>query len=498
MKRCIIIGSGLGGLSCGVILARNGYQVTILEQGTQIGGCLQCFRRDGVKFETGMHFIGSAERGQTLHRLMHYLEMDNIPLSRLDKHGYDVISLSGECFRLANGRGPFIEQLSERFPHETDHIVKYYDLIEEIAQASSLHSLRQADSNAAINTEYQIRSIDNVVDSIITDPILRNVLVGNLPLYAAEKGKTPFATHAFITDFYNQSAFRIPGGSDAIVHSLTNTLRRYGGDVMTRKKVTRILCDSEKATGVVTEDESHYAADLILASVHPSRLIEMLPNTLLIRPAYRARIRQLPNTTGVFTVYMKFKPDAMPYLNHNYYGYRGLSPWACEQYTDDDWPRGFLYMHLCPTVTDGAIPRFAECGELLSYMRFDEVERWKGTQVGHRGADYEAFKQAKAERLIDEADRQCPGLRAAIAAYWTSTPLTYLDYTGTEAGSMYGVAKDINKGAACHVQHKTKIPNLLLTGQNINSHGMLGVLVGTIVTCSELLTAETIYQQIKE
>ena len=119
MKRCIIIGSGLGGLSCGVILARNGYQVTILEQGTQIGGCLQCFRRDGVKFETGMHFIGSAERGQTLHRLMHYLEMDNIPLSRLDKHGYDVISLSGECFRLANGRGPFIEQLSERFPHET-------------------------------------------------------------------------------------------------------------------------------------------------------------------------------------------------------------------------------------------------------------------------------------------------------------------------------------------------------------------------------------------
>ena len=63
---------------------------------------------------------------------------------------------------------------------------------------------------------------------------------------------------------------------------------------------------------------------------------------------------------------------------------------------------------------------------------------------------------------------------------------------------MYGVGKDINKAAACHVQHKTKIPNLLLTGQNINPHGMLGVLVGTIVTCSELLSAETIYRQINE
>jgi all-trans-retinol 13,14-reductase len=48
------------------------------------------------------------------------------------------------------------------------------------------------------------------------------------------------------------------------------------------------------------------------------------------------------------------------------------------------------------------------------------------------------------------------------------------------------------------VPHKTKIPNLYLTGQNINSHGMLGVLIGTIITCSELLGASNIYHQIIE
>jgi len=37
---------------------------------------------------------------------------------------------------------------------------------------------------------------------------------------------------------------------------------------------------------------------------------------------------------------------------------------------------------------------------------------------------------------------------------------------------------------------------VFLTGQNVNSHGMLGVLVGTIVTCSELLTSRKIYEQI--
>ena len=66
----VIIGSGLGGLSCGVVLAKNGYDVTVLEQAAQIGGCLQCFSRHGGRFETGMHFIGSAAKGQTLYRLM--------------------------------------------------------------------------------------------------------------------------------------------------------------------------------------------------------------------------------------------------------------------------------------------------------------------------------------------------------------------------------------------------------------------------------------------
>ena len=61
---------------------------------------------------------------------------------------------------------------------------------------------------------------------------------------------------------------------------------------------------------------------------------------------------------------------------------------------------------------------------------------------------------------------------------------------------MYGCAKDITLGTACRVPHRTKIPNVLLTGQNINSHGILGVLVGTIVTCSDFLTSDTIYKQI--
>lgn len=129
-------------------------------------------------------------------------------------------------------------------------------------------------------------------------------------------------------------------------------------------------------------------------------------------------------------------------------------------------------------------------------MQMEDVEKWKGTHIGRRGDDYEAFKHRKAERLLDTLEEHFPGIRDDIEEYYTSTPLTYLDYTGTEGGSMYGIAKDVNMGAAYRVAQRTKVPNVFQTGQNINSHGMLGVLVGTIVTCSEFLTAKTIYEQI--
>ena len=86
-RKVVIIGSGLGGLACGVILGRNGYHVTVLEKERQVGGCLQCFARNGAKFETGMHFNGSALEVQTLYRLLKYLNViPDIKLSQLDTH----------------------------------------------------------------------------------------------------------------------------------------------------------------------------------------------------------------------------------------------------------------------------------------------------------------------------------------------------------------------------------------------------------------------------
>lgn len=492
MKKCVVIGSGLGGLSCGCILAKNGYDVTVLEQGAQIGGCLQCFRRGDVVFDTGMHYIGSADSGQTLHTILHYLGVDtDLKLSRLDPAGYDVISFQGEHYRFANGREQYIEALAAHFPAHRDELVKYYDLIKLVTASSAMHSLNR-DADISINAAYQMRSVNEVIDSVVSHPTLRQVLAGIQPLYAGEYNRTPFSTHALIADFYEQSAFRIVGGSSMVADSLANNIRRLGGKVLTNQQVVKIECNESQATAVITADGQRYETDLVISAIHPARTVDLIDSRLL-RPAYRHRMKEVRNTTSAFTVYLKFRKDSVPYMNRNLYIYRGNSVWDCADYDEKSWPKSLLYMHFCHEQN----PKYAQTGEILTYMNFDEMHPWLGTTIGHRGEEYEEFKRRKAEQLIDVLEKEISGIRSQIERYYTSTPLTYLDYTGIPGGAMYGVAKDITIPGGGRVSCKTRIPNLLLTGQSTILHGMLGVLAGSFVTCSELLTTDEIFSQLR-
>lgn len=492
MKKCVIIGSGLGGLSCGCILAKNGYEVTVLEQGLQAGGCLQCFRRGDAVFDTGMHYIGSADRGQVLHTILNYLGVgDSIRLERLDPTGYDVISFCGEQYRLANGRENFVDSLARRFPKNRDELLRYCDLIDQVAASSPMHTLN---INADIETfaKYQTVSVGEVIDSVVSDPTLRQVLAGISPLYAGEKDVTPFYAHALIADFYNQSSFRIVGGSGTLTDAMVDVIRNNGGQVLTRRKAERIECNSTGATAVITSDGERFPADVVVSAIHPANTVGLVDSHLL-RPAYRRRLEHARNTTSAFALYLKFRKNRVKYLNHNIFYYRGDTVWDCQRSNDATWPKFMLYMHFCHREN----PEFAETAEVLTYMDYCETEQWAGTRRGQRGESYEQFKRLKAERLIDALEQEIPGIRDDIEEYYTSTPLTWRDYTGVPEGAMYGMAKDVNLvGAGC-ISPRTNIPNLLLAGQCVTLHGMLGVLAGSLMTCSELLTADVLFSRLR-
>ena len=492
MKKCLIIGSGLGGLSCGAILAKNGYEVTILEQGRQIGGCLQCFQRGTATFDTGMHYIGSVDKGQVLQLFLKYLGVySHITLSRLDTNGYDVVSFKRKHYKFANGKENFVETLASEFPQSRKELEEYYDLVKRVSSSMAMHSLnRHTDIN--VSTAYMTKSVNEVIESVVSNPTLQQILVGIQPLYAGVKDKTPFSTHALIHDSFEQSAYRIVGGSGCVAKALTEEITRLGGQVLTNQKVERIECNDNQATAAVTSSGNVFSSDVLISAIPPANTLKLIDSPL-VRPAYRKRIESYQNTTSVFVVYLKFKKNSLKYMNHNLYYYRDKSVWGCEEYDVTSWPKFLLYMHFCHKEN----PEYADTGKILTYMNYDEVRRWEGTCVGHRGEDYETFKQKKAELLIDALEEEIPDIRYYIEDYYTSTPLTYYDYTGIPDGAMFGIGKNVQTIGLNSISCRTSIPNLLLCGQSITSHGMFGVIAGSFIACSEILSKETIFSQLE-
>ena len=114
-----------------------------------------------------------------------------------------------------------------------------------------------------------------------------------------------------------------------------------------------------------------------------------------------------------------------------------------------------------------------------------------------RGDGYEAFKKEKAEKLLDLVEERFPGLRDSIKTYYTATPLSYRDYIGNDDGSMYGIVKDYKNPLKTLISPKTKLPNLYLTGQNLNLHGILGAAMSGLVTCTAILGNEEIINKIR-
>lgn len=489
-----VIGSGLSGLSIAYILAKNGYKVAVFEKNAQFGGCLQSFKRSGVTFETGMHYVGSIEQGQILHKYFNYLSiLNDIELSSLDKSCYDIIDFKGERYCYANGHENFIETLAKKFPNNVNDIKNYVKSIHNVTENSPYYSFKGFDTLNILDPEHIKTSINEYISKITSNETLQNVLTGNIPLYAGLKDKTPLYIHALISDFYINSAYRIVGSSDNIAKSLVKSLKNMGVDLFNNSEVKKVICNDKQVTAIELNDGERVEVKTLISSIHPEYLLQMIDSNL-IRKAYRERICSMEQTVSTFTVYIKFKENSVPYLNSNFFKYRDSSIWDCETYTEENWPKSYLYMHQCSEKDQ----KFAKGAILFSYMNYADVAKWNGTRIGKRGDDYEEFKKIKAEKLLTSLEKDIPGTLSKIESYWTSTPLTYQDYTATKDGSTYGVIRDVSSPIQTTISQRTKIPNLFLTGQNTNSHGVLGVIISSVITASELLGKEFLIKQIND
>jgi len=489
----VIIGGGLGGLLCGHVLSREGLGVCIVEKNRKPGGSLQTFGRRGCVFNTGLNYTESLDDGQILNQYFRYFGlMDKVSFRRLDADGFEMINFNDGQYRFAMGQSGFVETLAAAFPREREGLQAYSRKISEVCNAIPLYSLQEEQLSIIGNHDLSAGAAD-YVHSVISDPRLRNVLAGNNLLYAGNEHKTPLFIHALINHSFIESAWRVNDGSHHIVNKLMDNIKSEGGTIMLGSQAIKFSGDKNSITGVELQNGDYIEGKHFIAAIHPDQILDMT-DPGMFRKAYSSRIRGLDSTMGMFTIYLVFKKDSFPYMNHNFYHYNQDNVWIASDYRKEEWPQNYLFMN---TATTGA-HTFAESGSVITYMDYSELAQWEHTFTGDRGDDYIAFKQAKAEKLIGAVEKQFPGIRNSIAAWYTSTPLTWRDYTGTREGSAYGILKDHNRPLESMVMPRTKIQNLFLTGQNTNVHGILGVTISSIVTCAELVDIRKLVRKIRK
>ncbi len=219
----------------------------------------------------------------------------------------------------------------QTFPEKGRDLEKYTSRISDICSAIPLYSLQEEQLSLIGNHDLSTGAAD-YISSVIESPRLRNILAGNNLLYAGHEQKTPLFIHALINHSFIESAWRVMDGSHQIVNKLIDNIKSAGGTVMLGSKAVKLTGDRNSIGGVELQNGDYIEGKHFIAAIHPDQILDMV-DPGMIRKAYSSRIRGLDSTMGMFTVYLVFKKDSFPYMNHNFYHYNQNNVWIASDYT---------------------------------------------------------------------------------------------------------------------------------------------------------------------
>lgn len=462
MNDVLIIGSGLGGLECGALLAKCGLKVLVLEGSNQPGGCMQSFRRGGLYYDTGLHYVGGLAPGQAMHQAFEQIGLMDLPWERMDED-FDHVIIDGRHFAFHQGYEAFVEGLAKDFPHQREALQSY---------VRRLQSITPADMDVCAY-EY--------LQQTFSDELLLNVVSAAAMKTELRRESLPLFNFAHTCSSYIESSWRLRGDGNLLVNKLISIICEAGGEVRTNSRVVRLTETDGRVATAICADGQTYEAGYFISDIHPAVLCQLMEECPSVRKAFRRRMASAENTCGMFTLQLSLKPGALRYFGHNVFVYDKPNVWTMTE--ENDPAKGVMISARVPEDGTDELRQI----DLLTPMPWHECEAWTETKVGRRGDDYKAFCQRKTDQCLTLAEQYIPGLRGMVEQSYTSTPLTYRDYLGSPEGGAFGMRKDCRTSMLSFHSVSTPLSNLLLTGQSIILPGIEGVTMTALETCRKIM-----------
>ena len=424
----VIIGAGLGGLTAGAKLAKEGKKVLLVEQHSQPGGCATTFRRGDFTMEVGLHEMDGPSPRDMKTRIFNDLDVfknvEFIPVPEFYRFVNDRIAVTvPHDHSLASAR------LSELFPDETSGIKAYYEQI-------------LAPKKKPAENEIRDTSVGEFLDSIITNNDLKLILLGNLGYFHDDPYTLSLAYYSIAQgSYYSGGASYIKGGSQRLADHLAGFIREHGGEVLLNHLVTSIKTSDGRAESVSfrrkgdTETIEAFADDIIANNAIPN-LPDMItgPKGNEVKDEYAG----LNTGASLLTVYLGFsRPPGE--IGNKYYS-TCLFDSSVKRQADipkngrDDFSRrSFIFVDYSQ-IDSGLAAGGKSVGAICC---IDYLEGWSDLER----KTYIANKEHVATVLIDRLDTIIPGIKATVEFYEVGTPATVKRYTLNPGGAVYGFAQ---------------------------------------------------------
>ncbi len=457
----VVIGSGLGGLTAGAMLAHDGYSVCLLERNFSLGGAASVYKVGPLTVEASLHQTSDARnprdvKHDILRRLGILDEIEWLPTGALyTVRGGPV----GEAFELPFGFAPAYEALAARFPDKRAAIQRFLGEVEQIHDA--LWTLKQAREESSFaklarglwevapaaagwqNSLHEIMERD-----FAGCEALKCALGANLAYYGDDPRRLWWIFYALAQGGYIASGGAyIKGGSRQLSLKLAKCITKTGGVVRMGRQVSAIETDADGNVIAIRhvarragDSEERIEARVAMANCAPSEAAAMMdaPARAKMEETFGSRrlstslfsanfgLSAKPSTVGL----TDFTTVVMPQNMRRFDQYGDGAGAMAED------PKGELPLHTIANFTAVDSGLWDEPPILVSVLGLDRIENW-------RDLPREAAL-ARRERWLDaiqaSLDRDYPGFSGLVTTRMLLNAYSMASYLNTPEGAVYGFA----------------------------------------------------------
>jgi all-trans-retinol 13,14-reductase len=491
----IVIGAGLGGLSCGAAFARQGFKVLVLEKHSKPGGYATTFKRaGGFVFDASLHSTTVGERDGVHNLIPGFPEIKDVAFVP-HPNVYRAIYPDDDIRVPARDVPGYIKLLTARFPEEREGIQGLFDDMTGIA--ADINTLSAASTPPPL-AEYPKRfphlmkaygkPWSALVDARIKSPKLKGLVSSLWGYYGLPPTKLSAFYYALPTIGYlSQGGYYPLGKSQAISNALAKFIADHGGTVRLSTPVETVLVRDKAAEGVQTVDGREYRARVVVSNANAYDLFHKMVPAADRPQDFLARMDKMTPSLSTFQVFLGLQKDLIKETGiqdteiFSNSGYDIESDYeACLR---GDVGRGFGL-----TLYDNLFPDYSPAGKnTFSIMTLQGYEPWRKYEADYFAGRKDAYKAEKnrlADVMIEAVEKALlPGLRQAVEVKAVATPLTNVRYTGNYCGSIYGWEQTVGNSGPQRMAQKTPIKNLYLAGAWTSPGGGYSAVISSGLQC---------------